>query len=66
VVKAALEIACVLPPNGFFTSSLILVELCKQRIFRNVKQHQSKFAGLNNVFKFTPSDIVTQVDKFMD
>ena len=65
-LKGAFEIASILPPVDFFTCSPIMIELCKQRIFKNVKQHNVKFSGLNNVFKFTGSEIVAEVEKYID
>jgi hypothetical protein len=65
LAKAVLEIACILPPTNYFTSSPILIELTKQRILKNVRHHSSSFSGLNNVFKFTQGETIAQVEKYI-
>ncbi len=58
IVRAVLEICNILPPIDFFSSSPILLELTKQKVFRAVKSYKHKFSGLNNIFKFTAREII--------
>lgn len=53
IVKSVCEIVELQPPQSFFTESLILIELCKQKILDEIKNYQVRFGGLNNIFKFT-------------
>jgi hypothetical protein len=58
IVRAVFEIYNILPPIDFFSSSPILLELTKQKVFRAVKSYKHKYGGLNNVFKFASREII--------
>lgn len=64
-VKAVLEIMDVnTNPVCFYASSPINLEMTKQKVFRIMKKFKGTYGNLNNLFRFTPDEVLTQVAEF--
>lgn len=62
IVSTAFEALGLIAPEHFFTSPAIMLELCKQKLLRIGKHYKQRFAGLNNILKFSSKEAVTLVD----
>jgi len=49
-------------PINFFMSSSIMIELCKQKLFKLVLGFRNRNIGINNIFKFTAKEVITEVE----
>lgn len=47
--------------TGLFVSSPISLELAKQKVFKIMRNFKINYSNLNNIFKFTPESILSQV-----
>lgn len=62
ILSTAFEGMDIRVPDNYFTAPPIMIELCKQKLLKIVKNYRQRFAGLSNIFKYTSKEIISLVE----